>query len=226
MGTAMSGARRRLGLGGAALALVLAPLAGCGDVAVARDDEGETERLLYDPADCDPQLAAEVGGRWHTWDDRVNGGRSESHVALAGQDGAACHLLWTGALRESPAGPDAGLQLDADEFFLEDWAELVVQTRGSGAAVRASFPREDQWQAAHSDAPEDNWNFHGAGFVCGDRSASWTEAVIRLDELAQDEGWGEPWERDNEQVRRIRLSPDEDAPFDWECQLGRMTLRR
>jgi hypothetical protein len=168
-----------------------------------------------------------VGGRWVTLDDRVNGGKSESIMAIEQDPAGGCFLRWSGALRESPAGPDASAMTVADgPLHLEEFTALVIRTRGDGVPIRIELPREDQWQTANSEAPGDHWNFHGAPFACGDGSGAWVDTVIRLDALAQGEDWGEPWERDNARVRRIILRPDSDAPFAWRCDLGDFVLRR
>lgn len=250
--TAARAMGRRGGLRMAGAALLLALAAACGDVTVAGgnggadggglgnpfDDitggngggedtgngGGEEARLLYDPGPCDPHVGTELGVPWTAWDDRVNGGLSESHLAV--EDEGGCFLRWTGALVASDAGPAAGLALDAEEAFLGGWNLLLIETRGDGTAIRAMFPREDQWQQANSGAEGDHWNFHGAVFDCGDGSGTWGQTVIDLNALIQDEGWGVEWERDNSQVRRIRIEPDQDAPYEWDCHFGRMELRR
>lgn len=173
--------------------------------------------VLAEAAQCEPPR--EVGNYWVTMDDESDercGGdyHSESLVQVLEDNGpdGDCVIRWTGTKNDEKGM--AGLTADLASRNFSKYSEIVILTRGSGE-FWFQAPMITQFTAAWSgECGNEDYDFYGTRFVCGDSIGGWTEVRINLDSLAP-MGWGSgnKWDFKLGLVKEIQFISLQKGPF-------------
>lgn len=168
-------------------------------VPVQRNDIYPGEVLLDDFSKCDASLKTMLQGWWYTYDDRdkegeraCNHGNSSSELKLflGGYPPSPCGLAWRATLSTKARYAFAGMGVGLDGLDLNRFKKMVIVVRGDGRDYRVKFPmQEQQARARAGNCGNDNWNFYGQTFACGNGSKEWVSIRVDLTTLTRDPQW-------------------------------------
>lgn len=173
-------------------------------------------------AECDANFGSPLGRYWYTFaDDACRHGTSVSLLQLlhTGNDGLGCTLRWFGGITTAVSDPFAGVGVNITRTDLATKNHVLIEVRGDGRTYRAQFVRKLQLDedAKDEDCTNDNWDFYGQEFVCGDGTSSWSPVSVDLHTLKQ-LGFGTPVALDLSDAERFQIVTRNTTEVGFQCE--------
>ncbi len=181
------------------------------------------EPIASRTVECDPYFGSPIGQYWYTFaDDACKHGTSVSLLQLlhTGNDGLGCTLRWFGGVTTTVTDPFAGVGVNLTRTDLATKTELRMEVRGDGRSYRAQFVRKLQLDedAKDEDCTNDNWDFYGQEFVCGDGTSAWSPVTVDLRALKQ-VGFGKAVALDLSDADRFQIVTRTAGEGSFQCEL-------
>ncbi len=177
--------------------------------------------LIDDFSSCDAGLMSRLQSSWNPYDDKhkPNNGTSTSAAILlrSGFGTSPCALRWLGTVTTAYEFGFAGIALDLPNVKAGEFRQLVFRVRGDGRQHRISFPLRQQ-------LAEQEYNYFGSTFACGDKSSAWVQVAVNLSALKQEEGWGQKRNLDLNSIAKLQIQTVERPILSFQCDIGRVEL--
>lgn len=205
-----------------------------------RSDIRPGELLLDDMSRCDAALQTRIGTWWYTFDDRDRPGEkacnhgsstSEIKVILDGYPPSPCALQWKTQLESKHLYAFGGIGVGLGELNLQRYKKVFLVVRGDGNQYRVKFPMQaQQIRARQGVCGNDDWNFYGDTFACGNGTRDWVSIRIDLETIAKDPTWRRvgaattPMPLDLSDVKSIEFQTIGDKGQTRVCDIGLVKL--
>lgn len=203
-----------------------------------RQDIRAGELLVDDMSRCSSDLRTRINTWWYTYDDQDKPGekicnrglsRSVLRVALGGYPPSPCALEWRATLETRYTFSFAGIGVGLGDADLAKYKKVFMVVRGDGKNYRMKFPMVEQLnRARRGGCGNDDWNFYGARFACGNGSRTWVAIRIDLSELTLDPRWSQhekPQSRfDARDVKSLEIQTEGVSGDSFACDIGLLKL--
>lgn len=203
-----------------------------------RQDIRPGEMLVDDMSRCASDLRTRINTWWYTYDDQDKPGdkvcnrglsRSTLRVALGGYPPSPCALEWRAVLETRYTFSFAGIGVGLGDVDLSKFKKVFMVVRGDGKNYRMKFPMVEQLnRARRGSCGNDDWNFYGARFACGNGSRTWVAIRIELSELTRDarssERAGQALRFDPRDVKSLEIQTEGISGDQFACDIGMVKL--
>ncbi len=187
------------------------------DDVLLKGGDGRIGRL----AQCDPLRGSPLGQVWYVFgDDQCEAGTSVSFVEMLhnGWDGNGCTLRWMGRITRKLDHGFAGIGTGLDRD-IRSASKVVMEVRGDGDTYRAEFILRAQLDAAmqRETCIDDDWDFYGQQFKCGDGTDVWTEVEIDISSLKQ-KGFGTAYPFEAMGAEKFQIVTQNSSDHEFQCE--------